>query len=141
MRNLTFFEIWKRLERKPKFKRKLKIFAIVGLLGFFMTSSLAIWTGVAVWDYFSAKGNLGVSSGTSEYIENLRTRIDAIPNINARNCWDKAQSLIGIEPWLARPLADNLVHLKVACLEAKRPSECIGSDCDKYKIFFEGDVI
>lgn len=47
MNRIILFEISRKLKAKPRLVRKVKIFAVVGIVGFLITSALMIWTGVS----------------------------------------------------------------------------------------------
>lgn len=125
MKQLIISEILKRFKASPRLKRKLKIFLTVAAVGFFVSSALLVWAGVGVVRYVA---ELAQNKNVSSQVESLETGLRHMPALTKIGCWDKAQSLIGVEPWLEKPIADNFRNLKVACLEAEDPI-CIGSEC------------
>lgn len=46
--------------------------------------------------------------------ENMKAPLEQNPMLAYVGCWIEAQSLMGVQPWLERPIADNLKKLKVA---------------------------
>ncbi|HPI40232.1 MAG TPA: hypothetical protein PLJ21_05470 [Pseudobdellovibrionaceae bacterium] len=132
MKQIIFLELIRKLKAKPHLIRKIKIFAVVGVAGFFVTGALAIWAGVSAISYVADKANVVMQSAqTAAHIENLKTEVKGL-SLQPLNCWGKAQSLMAVEPWLARPALDNLKNLKVACLEATTPV-CEGHECSQMK--------
>lgn len=118
---------------KPHLMRKLKIFALVGFVGVLITGVLTIWVGMRVFNYVVYKATEAVHSPMVQTnIEDLKTEFRNLPKPHVLNCWGKAQSLMAIHPWLERPALDNLVDLKLACLEG-RPANCNGHECTDMK--------
>ena len=103
------FQILKKLKESPSMMRKLKIFVVVGLVGFLITGALTIWAGITAFNYLASTASPLVQSPIPELV--------ALPKFQLLNCWSKAQSLMAVQPWLERSAVDNLVHLKMACLE------------------------
>lgn len=133
MKREIFFELIHKLKEKPHLMRKLKIFAVIGIVGFVITGALTIWAGVTAFNYVAIKATEAVQApSTLMYVNNLKTELKSLPKIQAISCWAKAQSLLEIQPWLERPAIDNLVNLKVACLE-NRVQVCEGAECDSIK--------
>jgi hypothetical protein len=134
MKQIIVLEIIRKLKSKPELMRKVKIIAVVGVVGFVLTGALAIWAGIATMSYIATKATTVIQSPqTATHIENLKGEVKSL-GLQPLNCWGKAQSLMAIEPWLARPALDNLRHLKVACFEATTPV-CEGYECSQMKKF------
>jgi hypothetical protein len=132
MKEDIFIEIIRKLKAKPNLMRKLKIFAVVGIFGFFVTGALVIWAGLSAISYVKDKTNVVINSPQATgYVENLKVQAKGL-SFQPLNCWVKVQSLMAVEPWLARPALDNLNNLKVACLEAST-SGCEGQECSQIK--------
>lgn len=132
MKQDIFLEIIRKLKAKPHLMRKVKIFVVVGVIGFFVTGALAIWAGISAISYVADKANVVMQSPqTTAHVENFKTEVKGL-SLQPLNCWGKAQSLMAVEPWLARPALDNLKNLKVACLEATSPV-CEGHECTQMK--------
>lgn len=130
MKQVILLEIIRKLKEKPNLRRKFKIFAAVGGVGFFLTGAIAIWAGVSAINYVADKTNVVMQSPqTTAHIENIKTELKGL-SFQPLNCWGKAQSLLALEPWLARPALDNLKNLKIACLEATTPV-CEGKECSQ----------
>lgn len=144
MKQIIFYEIIKGLKDKPQLIRKLKIFAVVGIIGFFIVGGFTVWAGISAFNYVASKATQTIQSPvTQQHLESLKAEAKSLPHIQALSCWGKAQSLLAVQPWLERPVVDNLVNLKVACLE-QRPSVCEGYECNQMKEFMytaEGTTI
>lgn len=129
MKQDVFFEIIRKIKAKPGLMRKLKIFLAVGVVGLLITGALVVWAGVAAFKYVASSATEVINSPQAiAQVENLKLEAKGLPKFQPLSCWLKAQSLLAIEPWLARPYMDNLIGLKVACLESK-PATCEGSKC------------
>lgn len=129
MKKFIFVEILQRLRSKPQLKRKLKIFAVIGLVGFFVTAGLVIWAGVSAVRFAS---NQIQAVNIQGQINKLESGWQSLPAITTVSCWNKAQSLMNFESWFTRPVTDNFKNLKVACLETK--PVCEGNSCHELKI-------
>jgi len=133
MKHEIIFEILKNIKQKPKLMKKLKVFAVVGIVGFLITGALVIWAGISAINYVASSTSQIIQSPTAQgHVENLKTELSSLPKFQAINCWGKAQSLIAVQPWLERPALDILANLKVACFEHK-PNACQGADCEQMK--------
>jgi hypothetical protein len=100
-----------KLNLDPKIIKKIKIFAIVGVVCILILGSLVIWTGVTVIKHVASSSPIG----------QLKTELNELPNLNALSCWDQAQGLISVRPWLERPALENLNTLKLACFPTTNP--------------------
>lgn len=120
MKQILFFEILNKLKDKPKLMRKIKIFAAVGIVGFLITGTLIIWAGVSAMNYVASSADQFIQAPFAQsQVENIKTELKDLPQLQAMNCWNKAQSLLAVQPWLERTTIDNLTNLKAACFEAK----------------------
>lgn len=103
MKKEMIFEILNKIESDIKFKRKLRAFLIVGIIGFFIISAMTVWLGFKAVNYVASKSN--------EVEQTLIVQGHVV------SCWSKVQSLIAIQVWFEKSAIDNLMDLKVACLE------------------------
>lgn len=118
MKQDIIFEIIKKAKSQPSLMRKLKIFAVVGLVGSILVGALVVWAGVTAIKFVTAQtSQLTQSPLAKEQVENLKTTMSDLPRIKPLTCWGKAQSLMAVQPWVEQPLMNNLMSLKVACLE------------------------
>ncbi len=132
MKQVILYEIIRKLKSKPNLMRKLKVFAVIGFVGFVLVGGLAIWAGISAVKYVVTSTNQVISSPTAQnQIQNVKSELQQI-QFQPLNCWGKAQSLMAVEPWLARPVIDNLKNLKVACLE-QNSAVCEGYECSQMK--------
>jgi len=104
----------KKFKADGQLKRKLKIFLGVGLVGILLVGALIIWAGVATVQHAAS---LGADANVQEKVRDLKNELPEIPAPVKVGCWDKVQSLLTVEVWLEKPVADNLKSLKDACLE------------------------
>lgn len=127
------YDIFKKLKQDPKLMRKFKIFALVSFAGFFVLLGLGIWAASSLFQVAMQTGQQIIQSPvTQNQISNLESEIKNI-EFQPLSCWQKTQSLMAVEPWLASSLADNLQSLKAACLSAgtkMENKECTTSDCE-----------
>ncbi|MBC7420636.1 MAG: hypothetical protein H7328_07905 [Bdellovibrio sp.] len=131
MKQDIIYKILRKIKEKPSRMRKVKIFVAVGFVGLLVTGALVIWAGVSALNYVASKTNEVIQSPTAQAkVENFKLKADGLKKFQP--CWVKAQSLMTIEPWLLPPALENLINLKVACLEAKL-TECEGHDCKQMK--------
>ena len=133
MKHIIFYEIVNKLKRNPKALRKVKIFAVVGGIGFLLVGSLAVWAGFSALSYVMSSANQIIQSPlTQGHVENVKAELQGLPKFQAINCWGKAQTLLGVQPWIERPALENLTNLKQACFEQSQ-STCRGTDCDQIR--------
>ncbi len=144
MKQDIIYEALRRIKAKPSLMRKVKIFLVVGVVGFVITVALVTWAGVSAFNYVALKTTEVIHSPAAlAQVENLKSEAKGFSKFQILSCWVKAQSLIAVEPWLARPALDNLINLKVACLETV-PAACNGDDCTQMKKLInagEGETI
>ncbi len=133
MKQDIIYEALRKIKAKPNLMRKVKLFAAVGVVSLLLIVVLTIWAGVSAFNYVASKANEVIHSPMAQaQVENLKLEAKGLTKFQPLGCWVKAQSLIAVEPWLARPALDNLKNLKVACLEATVPV-CEGHDCTQMK--------
>ncbi len=130
MKQLIFLEMLSRVRSSPNLKRKLKIFAIAGAIGFTVISGLVIWVAVSVTRFASHQIQ---AVNIQQQAETFENRLKTLPAVATMSCWDKAQSLMNLDSWVSRPIAENLNNLKMACLEESAPV-CEGKTCQNLKI-------
>ncbi len=116
MKQFVLFQILEKLISKPNIWRKVKVFLIVGFVGFLITGAFAIWAGIAAMSYVASSAVQVIQSpAVQSHVEDLKTELNGQTSFHAANCWAKAQHLLGVQPWLERPALENLADLKVAC--------------------------
>lgn len=118
MKHILLLKILNKLKGDPRLMKKVKIFAVVGLVGFFFAAGLTIWAGISAISYIASTANQAIQSPvTHSHLEDLKTDLKSLPKIQPVSCWAKAQSLISFQPWIERPALDNLIGLKAACFQ------------------------
>ena len=133
MKKEIIAEILKNLNAKPLLKKKLKMYATVGIIGFFLILTLTVWAGISVFNYTLTKAKETIQSpSVSNNIKDLKTEMNGMPKLQALSCWSAAQSLIAVQPWLDKSVSENLAKLKNGCL--KLPNEvCESVECNNLK--------
>lgn len=118
MNKYVLLEIIRKIKSKPHLKRKLKIFLIVGFVGFLLTGALAIWAGISAMKYVTASATGVIQSPEARtQMDNLTAKAkQGISRPQVLSCWNSAQSLLAIEPWILRPAMTNLQALIDSCL-------------------------
>lgn len=115
MKQPELLKLIEQLKNKPSLLRKLKIFAIIGAAGLIVTSALLIWAGVAAYTYVADKAG---AVTTIEQVDKFGSQIQAgLLGLDPMTCWEKAQTLMAVEPWLQKPAIENLNNLKLACVQ------------------------
>lgn len=108
-KHIIFYELQKQFKSRPHIMKKLKVFALVGLFCFVLVGGLLIWAGVtAVQTLVRSAQAVNIPAVQIEPVQ-----------LKTADCWNKAQNLLTIQPWLEKPALVNLQDLKVACLEQK----------------------
>lgn len=118
MKKEIVFKILNKIESNKDLKRKLKKIVVVGIVGFLIISALTIWIGFKAVNYVATKTiEAGQAPIVQGYVNNINSELKTLSKNQIVSCWGKAQSLIGIQVWIERLAIDNLMDLKVACLE------------------------
>ncbi len=126
MKHINFSEELRYLKTNFKLNRKLKIFLGAGLAGILMVGALVVWAGIATFKSVASIGTNPVvqekikswnDTNVQEKIVSLETGVKNLPAPLIKvDCWTTAQSLMKVEVWIAKPFAENLNSLKIACL-------------------------
>ena len=133
MKQDVIIELIRKVKSQPNLMRKVKIFVAVGVVGFVITGALLVWAGVSAVKFVASQtSELTQSPVAKEQIEKLKTELNGLPRLKPLTCWGKAQSLMAMQPWVEQPVMDNLINLKVACLD-QAPVTCEGIDCANMK--------
>ncbi len=129
MKKKIFNEIFSKIKEKSILKRKLQIFAVVVITGIFALGGITIWAGISGLSYLSSKATEVIQLPIAQdQLKNLKSEFKTIPKIQALSCWGKVQSLLTAQPWIERPIFDNLINLKLSCLDSK-PIVCESHNC------------
>lgn len=98
--------------------KNIKVLVGVALITMAVILGLGIWATVATVRYVSQSTTEIVSSPqVRQQVEMVRDRIHQA-EFNPRECWLKAQSLMTIQPWIERPLSENVEQLKNQCFNS-----------------------
>lgn len=140
MKKALLFEILRLLQSRPDLKRKIKIFAIVGGISFFIFGGLAIWAGVAAVNYLASSAiEIAQSPASQQHLAAVKEEVQKI-KFQPANCLSGAQNLLGFEPWIKNSALENLRNLKTSCFESSTGS-CTGWDCESGLPQTEGSTI
>lgn len=126
MKKIIFLKILNSLRQQPHLLKKIKIFAIIGVFGLMIAGTLVVWAGFSAFNYAASISKEVIHSPiTTNYLQVLKNELHAFPKISALNCWNKAQNLVSIQPWLENSAINNLLSLRGACfdLESKNCKE------------------
>lgn len=118
MKKYVLFEIFSRLLFVPKFRKKMKLIAVVGVLGLVVTLALVGWAGVSIVRYAS---NHIQSLNVPSLANSLEDQIGTTFSINSISCWNQFRSQLNLETWTTIPIADNIKNLKGACMNTDPP--------------------
>lgn len=112
-----------RYKSNPNFMKKVILWGSLALGGLFVLLAVAIWGAVSLFSAAtSTASKMAASPAAQSYADSLKSDLQDLPRIKALPCFDTAQNLLALGPWLERPVLDNMVQLKDACLAADRPS-------------------
>ena len=119
MSQVDLSETMRRFMANDQLKKKLKVFLGIGCLGILLVGGLIIWAGVATVKHVAS---VGANVNVQEQVQNLRTGALNLPAIAKVGCWEKAQSLLAVQVWLEKPVAENIQGLKDACFGSEEKS-------------------
>ncbi len=130
MKKYLLYELLQLIRTRPDLKRKLKIFLLVGFVGFVLVGGLAVWGTIKAVQIVADKAgavieNPQIQAQVQEQAQNFN-----VTQFNALNCWDSAIRLVGVRPWLERPVYQNLDNLKQACFPQEGEKKCEGEACE-----------
>lgn len=132
MKKVLLSNLIRNLKANPSLLRKVKVFAVVGLIGILLTGTLIVLAVVSAFNFLADKAVTAMDSHqTTAHVEKLRTEVTGL-SFQSLSCWQEVQRLMAVEPWLARPTLVNLKNLKVACLEGMKPV-CEEPNCTEIK--------
>jgi len=113
MKSYIFLESLRKFNTNRQLKQKLKIFIGAALVGCLMIGALVVWGGVAA---FKTVSSIGTNPVVQEKILSLETEIENIPALVKVGCWATVKSLMSVEVWLEKPVAENYRNIKSGCL-------------------------
>ncbi|MFN7728558.1 MAG: hypothetical protein ACK5P7_05335 [Bdellovibrio sp.] len=128
MNKLILLEIWRKAQTQPRVMRKLKIFLIVGVLGCVLTASLVIWAGISALSFVVGKSrDLMQSPQVSAHVEKMQDLPVHAVTFQPVECWQRALSLLAVEPWVLQSALTNLQNLKASCLGSPASSDSMNN--------------
>lgn len=113
MKSLIILELLKKINTNRQLKQGIKIFIGVGLVGCLIIGGLVVWGGIAA---FKAASNIGTNLNVQEKISSLETEVQNMPALVKVGCWSTVKSLMNVEIWLEKPVAENYNNITSACL-------------------------
>ena len=113
MNRLNVLELLNKLKTNHQLKRKFKIFMGAGLVGCLMIGALVVWGGIVA---FKSIASIGTNPVVQEKILSLETEIQKVPALVKIGCWGTVKSLMNVEIWIEKPIAENYNSMKSACL-------------------------
>ena len=110
--------------------RKITLFQVLaGTTGVLAFAGIIIWSSVSLINYaISSTSELMNSPKVQNHIEKAKDKIERI-QFKPQSCWNEAQNLLSLQPWLQHPPLDNLKGLSVSCMEM-RPAICEIDPCE-----------
>lgn len=113
MKHLLLIEILRKFGTNPQLRRKLKIVFAVVFVCCLATGTLVIWGGISAFKSIAA---IGTSPVVQEKILRLETTIENAPALVQTGCWETVKSLMNVEVWIEKPIAESYSKVKSACL-------------------------
>ena len=112
MKQMIFLEFLRKIGTNRQLKQKIKIFLGVGLVGCLVIGSLVVWGGIAA---FKSVAGFGTNPIVQEKILSLETELQNAPALVKAGCWGTVKSLMLVESWIEKPIAENYNTIKSAC--------------------------
>lgn len=125
MKNLIWIKLLTRLKSHPHWTKEFKVFAVAGVVAFLILGGFGIWLGISAVGHVSEIARISTSS---EKIEALKRSVTERSTFAFQECWQEAKSLFRLQPWMERPIGQNVLDLKTVCLEGQAP--CDGLSCE-----------
>lgn len=108
MMRLIAYEFFKIIQSNQKWKRRLKIFAIVSVTGLVVGLGMFIWAGVSAVSYVASNINQ-VQVPLPQLSDQL------VPQVSGSKCLVQLQSMANFQVWTNNPPAQNFQIIKDAC--------------------------
>lgn len=118
MKKIFFHLLLHRAGASPRLKRRIKIFAALSLVGVFLAGGLAIWAGVAAFDYAAgAARSAHTAIISSQDLQSAGKKLAGEQPLLRPGCLARAQGMLNLSHWLEKPLQQSYRELRQACLE------------------------
>jgi hypothetical protein len=102
--------------RFQKKRKKFKIILALTFCGSLLIFALVVWGGVAAVEYVASAANQTlILTEANQQIAQLKEESKILSTFRPLSCFDKAQSLISVQPWLEQSMSVNFLNLKAAC--------------------------
>lgn len=137
MKQADVLKLLKNIQTNPGLKKKVKIFVAVAFVGVLLAGGLVIWAGVTALNYMASSAEQIIKSPAAQaQVESLKSELGEVPKVQfqALSCWETAQTLLAVEPWLTKSLEAHLLSLKAACFGAPKKETCEGEGCTQAEI-------
>ena len=95
MKKVIFYEFIKLWKEKPKFRRTIKIFVMIGTLGIFVISGFVIWGSISLFNYMASE-----TKRPTDLPLTGETKAQELPVPAVRTCFGQAHSLMALQPWI-----------------------------------------
>lgn len=111
MVRLIAYEIFRMIQDNPKWKRRIKIFAVVGIFGVVVGVGSLIWAGISAVQF--------VASGVNMQLPLPQVNIALSENIkfDGQSCKNQIQTMVNLKTWSQNPPVENFKVIKEACLK------------------------
>lgn len=113
MKSFVALELLRKINNNRQLRQKLKIVIGVGIVGCLIIGALVVWGGIAA---FKTASNIGTNLNVQEKISSLETEVQNMPALVKVGCWSTVKSLMNVEIWLEKPVSENYINIKSACL-------------------------
>lgn len=127
MKHYLLMEFLKTLQRRPDLKKKLKVFAIVGVIGFFLLGAVTLYVG---WVGVKYVAQVATQVQPLEQMGNLQSEVEKLPGVEIAGCWGAAQEVLSLESLLNRSLAEKFQTLKTGCWNPLLQAPVQGSESE-----------
>ena len=114
MKKIFISEIINKIKAKPHIYKKLKIFAVIGIVGILSLGTITVYLGVLGARYVAS---LSTDIYTTENAEKLKSKIRDIPTLTKSNCIETAQNFLNLDTLFNKPMIENFQLLKKSCFE------------------------
>lgn len=119
MKRYLIAEIVRKAKTSASFRRQLKIAVTIGFVGFLLVGGLTIWAGISAVKYVAATASQVIQDPkTQSHLQSAKAELQQV-QLQPFSCWQKTQALLMLQPWVERPVGENLRGLQEACLQSK----------------------
>lgn len=132
MKKRYLFMLLRGVWAHPRGRSRLKVFAIVGVLGAILCGTVMIAGGIAL--YRAVAGfSQSIAVNTNLSPQQIKTEIVEVVPSQVWRCWNAAQALVLTDSWFQAPLGASFSSLKQACWGPGKEN-CSNNECSKLDI-------